>query len=254
MVFIITLLAAISALAVALVTPVTYLFGIDHIKLPNGYVFSLIAYSPLALVVWAVSNALSGVSEQEHKGLYLMDNTCSWIALISINITFLTVLIAVAATGQSTFPTIAESGAAQVLVAATLFTWLDIGYIQREKHKRLLRQLRGDLGTTTSTLRPTTIVPSGSGGSLTTDELAAAVAAGGRHPQPLGVDYVARVILVPGYRRSDGNFQEVHAGPLLGEAAPLTRLIDVTPTPPVGSAAGAGGSAAPSGTGVPPTP
>lgn len=134
-------IATLSALAVAVGTPAAYLLGIDTLIVGTAFTISLISNASLAYMAYAVSNTLSGVTPQHSAGLVWTDTTLSVIAWVSLNSTLAIMLIQYFIGGGEAAKMFSIFGAVQPVVAAAAFSWLDVFYIQRRKH-RLLREQR----------------------------------------------------------------------------------------------------------------
>ncbi|RJQ35493.1 hypothetical protein C4556_00120 [Candidatus Parcubacteria bacterium] len=137
---IITLAAFATALATAVIVPVVYLLGWDHVTLPNGYELSFISLGIPMFVVWVVSNILSGLMHQTNKALYRLDATGSVLALLSVLGTATIFFISyfsgeVVVDAGRIFNT---PNAVALLIGLVLYALFDVGIIQRLKKRKLM--------------------------------------------------------------------------------------------------------------------
>lgn len=142
-----SVIAALSAFAVAVGSPASYILNIDQVSFGVTFTVNLIAYATLAFEVYEVSNALSGVTPQRSYGLNVLDTFFSALAFVSLNFTLGWIVVQYLVGGGSAANIIYIFGGVQPLIGATVFSWVDVGYIQRRKWQLYRAQLEGGTDT-----------------------------------------------------------------------------------------------------------
>ncbi|RJR13124.1 hypothetical protein C4585_02590 [Candidatus Parcubacteria bacterium] len=142
---ILTLAAFLTALAAAIMTPLVYLFGIDHVLLPNGIEVSLIGWGFLGLVLWGGSNLLSGLAHQTSYGLYRLDEWGSRIAFVSITATAAVIAVRYFIEGHpDAVHIVGVPMAGELLLVVVAIAWIDLFVIQWVMKRLGLVKLSGE--------------------------------------------------------------------------------------------------------------
>ncbi len=143
LIVVVTIVAAVSALATAIAVPLVYLLGWDTVTDPFfGITFSLVALGLPFALIYVLSNVASGISDQEDEGLYWVDYIPSVIAWVSISVTAAVVAFGLFRTNVDIVRVIKESFGLQLLLGLLIFSWVDRFWLQRYKHRMLTDQLR----------------------------------------------------------------------------------------------------------------
>lgn len=136
-----TLLAIVSAIAVALIAPVDYIEALRDYPLWMLLV-AFLKFGAVIYISYVVFNIISGLAGQGDAGrnpvLYWMDYIPSWIAWFSLNLTALWVALGLLGIvkGYSPITALADvPNSYWVLLALVLFSWLDVGVLQGHKHE-----------------------------------------------------------------------------------------------------------------------
>lgn len=140
---VITLIAAASAVLVAIWAPVTY--AVLPAFVSSAYVETitrLVSANGLLIVyLYMVSNTLSALIEQQTTALVKMDGLFSWIATISLCATFAVVFVFGLFGGVAALQAALSTGPFQTLLGVTAFSLFDVFYLQRLKTRRARRAL-----------------------------------------------------------------------------------------------------------------
>lgn len=116
--------------------------GWDQVNLPIIGMASLVTLGfPFALL-YGASNTVSGITDQDESGLYWLDHIPSVVAWMSINVTAGFVLFGLFQANSDIVRVIQESFALQLLLALVVFSWIDVLWLQRYKHRMLREQLQ----------------------------------------------------------------------------------------------------------------
>ena len=138
---IVTLVAAAATLAAAAIAPVDYIEALR--ATPIGMVVYIFAvYSSAIYIGYVLFNIFSGLLGQGDAGraptLYWIDYVPSWLAWFSVNMVGLWVLLGIAGVVQGFTPITtwaAVPNSYWVLLGLVIFSWIDVGILQGNKHK-----------------------------------------------------------------------------------------------------------------------
>ncbi|HWP61550.1 MAG TPA: hypothetical protein VN495_03030 [Candidatus Paceibacterota bacterium] len=141
MAFIMTILAVVSALAVALAVPLNYAVTLDLSGVSPDVVM-FVTNIEYIVYPYIITNSLSGVG-RTNAFLFHADTIVSWVALASLNLTLGYVVFEaireIINTGQDAraiLHLLMRPGVAVNLVAPALFSWLDVTWIHAQKKKK----------------------------------------------------------------------------------------------------------------------
>ena len=145
-----TLVSVVTSFATGVAMFATHV-GIPYLSADAAYyVTLLVAYGTIVALIYGVSSVLDAVTPQTSWALYRLSFIASWFAAISLTLASAIVLYQMMAGGH--LRQLADiPGSLQLLFGSTLFSWFDVGYLQRRK----LAQLRAHGAPTP----PPTLVP-----------------------------------------------------------------------------------------------
>lgn len=147
-----TLVSTITSLAVGVASFATNV-GIPYLSGDAAYyVTLLVSYGTIVVIGYVASSVLDAVTPQTSWALYRLSFVASWFAAILLTLASIIVLFHMMAAGHLR-QLVDIPGALQQLFGLTLFSWFDVGYLQRRK----LAQLRAHgapTPPTTLTLNP----------------------------------------------------------------------------------------------------
>lgn len=144
---IITLLAALACFATAVIVPLVYIVGLDHVTV-HGVTFSFVTWGLPALLGLIALNVFSGLVDQRHRWLYVLDHVASWASWLSINFTTAFVAFGYLQANQDILKILQESFAMQLLLGLVAYSWFDLVWIQRHKRRVLREWLKAQRVTT----------------------------------------------------------------------------------------------------------
>lgn len=129
-----TWLAALACFATAAIVPSVYVMGLDHVTF-GALVVNFVTLAPFAYIGYVVFNVMSGLSGQgEDTTLYWLDYVSSWIAWFCINLTAVFVVIGIVQAYSDVTDVLKMQWAIWILGGLVLFSWIDVGLLQRHKH------------------------------------------------------------------------------------------------------------------------